>query len=62
MKLHHRPRQLNVDDLPLFAGFGRKLARPLNLPVRRIRERFGLSPAVAAVTADLAGFMMEGGQ
>jgi hypothetical protein len=30
MKLHPRPRQLNVDDLALFAGFGRKLVRPLD--------------------------------
>jgi hypothetical protein len=30
------------------------------LPPRRIRDRFGLSPAVAFVTAELAGFAMEG--
>jgi hypothetical protein len=60
MKLRHRPRQLNADDLPLFASAERRLARPLNLPARRIRERFGLSPAAAAITAELAGFTMEG--
>jgi hypothetical protein len=56
-KLHHRPRPLNGEDLPLFAnGSERRLARPLPLPARRIRDRFGLPPAVAVVTAELAGF------
>jgi hypothetical protein len=31
----------------------------LPLPARRLRDRFGLSPAAAAVTAELAGFAME---
>ena len=57
-KLH--PRQLPVYDLPLFAHAERRLARPLPLPARRIRNRFGLSPAAAVITAELAGFAMEG--
>ena len=44
----------------LFAGAGRRLARPLPLPARSIRDRFGLSPATAVVTAELAGFSTEG--
>ena len=32
----------------------------LPLPARRIRDRFGLSPATAIVTAELAGFATEG--
>ena len=60
-KLHHGalPKQLSAESLPLFAAAGRRLARPLPLPVRRIRDRFGLSPATALVTAELAGFSTE---
>ncbi len=60
--LHHRPQRLNASDLPLFAWAAiaeRRYARPLPLPARRIRDRFGLSPAVATITAELAGFAME---
>ena len=51
MKLRYRSRQLNADDLPLFASAERRLARPLNLPARRIRERFGLWAARAVEAA-----------
>jgi hypothetical protein len=54
------PKQLSPDSLPLFAAAGRRLARPLPLPARRIHDRFGLSPATAVVTAELAGFPTEG--
>ena len=37
----------------------RRSADPL--PARRIRDRFGLSPATAIATAELAGFPTEGG-
>ena len=63
MKLRHRTCQFNTDDLPLFAfvqNAERRLARPLPLPARRIRDRFGLSAAAAAITAELAGFAMGG--
>jgi hypothetical protein len=61
-KLHHRdlPKQLSPESLPLFVAAGRRFARPLPLPARRIRDRFGLSPATAIVTAELAGFATEG--
>ena len=32
----------------------------LPLAARRIRDRFGLSAAAATITAELAGFAMEG--
>ena len=60
MKIRHRTWQFNTDELPLFAfarNAERRLARPLPLPARRIRDRFGLSAAAAAITAELAGFM-----
>jgi hypothetical protein len=44
----------------LFAAADGRLGRPLPLPARRIRDRFGLTPAAAAITAELAGFLMEG--
>jgi hypothetical protein len=64
MRLHPhsrlRPAQLSPETLPLFAAATGRLARPLPLPARRIRDRFGLTPAAAAITAELAGFLMEG--
>jgi hypothetical protein len=62
--LHRRPipKQLSPDSLPLFTAADRRFARPLPLPARRIRDRFGLSPATAIVTAELAGFPTEGGR
>jgi hypothetical protein len=64
MKVHQRrcPRQLDPFDLPLFASAERRLARPLPLLAWRIRNRFGLSPATALVTAELAGFPTEAGR
>ena len=61
-KLHRFvfPPQLDPDSLPLFTAASRRLARPLPLPARRIRDRFGLSPSTAVTTAQLAGFPMEG--
>jgi hypothetical protein len=62
MKIHHCPiqPQHSADDLPAFAATGRRLARPLPPPARRIRDRFGLSPATAVVTAEQAGFLTGG--
>ena len=60
MKLRYRSRQLKADDLPLFAWAAvieRRFFRPLPLPAHRIRQRFGLSPAVSLLTAELAGFV-----
>ncbi len=60
MTLEQRRRPFNGGDLPLFAWAERqRWVYVLPLPARRIRDRFGLSPAAAIVTAELAGFAME---
>jgi hypothetical protein len=60
-RLEHQASPLNAADLPLFVWATvaeRRFSRPLSLPARRIRDRFGLSAAAAVITAELAGFTM----
>jgi hypothetical protein len=63
MKLRRCRNAFKPDTWDLFAWANiaeRRYVGPLSLPARRIRERFGLSPAAAIVTAELAGFTGEG--
>lgn len=56
MKLQRSPKGRNRHpDLFEWADHQRRAYR-LPLAARRIRDRFGLSPAAAAMTAELAGF------
>ena len=63
-KIHRLPlpQQLSPDGPPLFAAAGASLPARCRCPARRIRDRFGLSPATAIVAAELAGFLTEGGR
>ena len=61
MKLHRNASQAQSPYLTSFA-WATTPARPhaAPAPARRIRDRFGLSAAAAAITAELAGFTMGG--
>jgi hypothetical protein len=59
MKIYRRPQGRNAQP-NLFDWADQHRLYALPFPARRIRDRFGLSPAAAAVTAELAGFVAEG--